>query len=76
MLVKVYSIPTCSWCEKTKKYLDSKNVQYETIDIESDLEGRQKMFEISHQKSVPVIDIDGEVIIGFQKDKLDELLKL
>lgn len=73
-MIKIYSMPTCSWCQKTKKYLDSLNIDYTDIDVSTDIQGREEMINISHQQSVPVIDIDGNVIIGFQKEKIDELL--
>ncbi len=57
-----------------KKYLDSKNIKYKTIDISSDPDKVQEMIEKSDQMSVPVVDIEGEIIIGFKKDKIDEIL--
>lgn len=73
-MIKVYSVPNCPWCEKVKKYLNSKKVDYEYINIKDDLEARKELIELTNQTSVPVIDIDGNIVIGFEKDKLDQFL--
>ncbi|KEI01232.1 glutaredoxin domain-containing protein [Clostridium botulinum] len=75
-MVKVYSIPDCPWCEKVKKYLDSKEVDYEDINVKEDLKGREELIDLTNQTSVPVIDIDGNIIIGFEREKLDQFLNL
>ena len=74
MMVKVYSTPTCPWCTMAKKYLDSKNVSYEEYDVSADREAAVEMVRKSGQRGVPVIDIDGNIIIGFDKDKIDSLI--
>ena len=73
-MIKVYSVPNCPWCEKVKKYLNSKKVDYEYINIKDDLQAREELIELTNQTSVPVIDIDGSIVIGFEKDKLDQFL--
>ncbi|AYF54615.1 NrdH-redoxin [Clostridium botulinum C] len=73
-MIKVYSVPNCPWCEKVKKYLNSKKVDYEYINIKDDLQAREELIELTNQTSVPVIDIDGNIVIGFEKDKLDQFL--
>ncbi|CAG7840464.1 glutaredoxin [Clostridium novyi B str. ATCC 27606] len=73
-MIKVYSVPNCPWCEKVKKYLNSKKVDYEYINIKDDLEAREELIELTNQTSVPVIYIDGNIVIGFEKDKLDQFL--
>ena len=75
-MVKVYSIPNCSWCQKTKSYLKSKNITYVDINVEEDLEGRKQLLVLSKQQSVPVLDISGKIILGFDKQKIDEYLAL
>lgn len=74
--VKVYSTPTCPYCIRLKTYLDSKAVQYVNFDVSADEAKLQEMISISGQMGVPVIDIDGEVIIGFDREQIDSLLKL
>lgn len=75
-MVKVYSITDCSWCEKTKQYLKSKDINYVEINVEKDLEGREQLLALSKQQSVPVIDINGNIVLGFDKQKIDEYLVL
>ena len=72
---KVYSTKTCPYCVQVKQYLDDKGVEYEEIDVSEDEEGRNRMVEKTNQMGVPVIEIDEEFIIGFDKNKLNELLK-
>lgn len=75
-MVKIYSIPDCPWCKKTKAYLNTKGIEYVDINVEKDKEGRKELLAISKQQSIPTIDIDGNIIIGFDKEKIDEYLNL
>ncbi|MFO8061377.1 MAG: glutaredoxin family protein [bacterium] len=74
--VKVYSTPTCPWCTRAKNYLKSNNVQFEDIDVSTDREKAMEMVKKSGQQGVPVIEIDGQIIIGFDQNKIDNLLGL
>ena len=74
--VTVYSTPTCPWCHKEKEYFDSKGIKYTDVNVAADPTKAQEMIQKSGQMGVPVTDIDGKIIIGFQKDKIDELLGL
>ena len=74
--VTIYSTPTCSFCKMAKQYFTENNVAYTEIDVAADEVAREKMFTISKQMGVPVIDIDGEVTVGFNKPKLAQLLGL
>ena len=73
-MIKVYSMPDCPWCQKVKKYLELRQVEFQEINIESDLEGRQELLALTKQLSVPVTSIDGHVIVGFEREELDEAL--
>lgn len=75
-MVKIYSTPTCVYCKTLKGYFKKNGIKFEDIDISKDEKQLQKMIKDSGQMSVPVVDIDGEVIIGFDKQKIDELLKI
>jgi glutaredoxin 3 len=75
MNVIVYSTPTCPFCKQVKAFLDSLNVSYQDIDVSADQEKAQEMIEKSSQMGVPVIDVDGEILVGFDKKKLEELVK-
>jgi len=76
MKVTVYSTPTCPFCKQAKKFLDNYNVEFEDIDVSVDTEKAQLMIEKSNQMGVPVRDIDGEILVGFDEKKLKELLSL
>jgi len=72
--VKVYSTPTCPYCKRAKAYLEEKGVTYEDIDVANNPQAADEMVKVSSQMSVPVIVIDNDVVIGFDKAKLGELL--
>ncbi len=75
MTVKVYSTPTCPWCTTAKKYLASKNVQFEDVDVSKDRAAATEMITKTGQQGVPVINIDGNFIVGFNQAAIDKLIK-
>ena len=76
MKVKVFSTPSCPWCNLTKQYLRENNIEFQDLNVAEDLKAREEMVEKSGQLGVPVILIDDNVVIGFDKPKIKELLKL
>jgi len=74
--ITIYSTPTCAYCKMTKDYLASKNIPFTDIDVSRDTAKQQEMLAKSGQFGVPVIDVDGKIIVGFDKRKLDEYLGL
>ena len=76
MTTKIYSTPTCVYCKTLKGYFKKHGIEFEDIDISKDEKQLQKMIKDSGQMGVPVVDIDGEVIIGFDKERIDKLLKI
>ena len=76
MTVKVYSTPTCPYCIQAKKYLDEHNISYENTDVSSNSEAAKEMINKSGQRGVPVLDINGEIVLGFDKEKIDRLLNI
>ena len=74
MTVKIYSTPTCSYCMAAKKYLVSKNVKYEELDVSKDKEAASEMIRKSGQRGVPVLDINGTIIVGFDQKAIEKLL--
>lgn len=74
--VAVYSTPTCPYCNMVKQFLAENNIEYANYDVSSDTAKAQEMIDKSGQMGVPVIDIDGEIIIGFDRDRIAELLKI
>lgn len=75
MKVKVYSTPTCPWCITAKKFLASKNIPYEDIDVSKDRDAALEMVQKSGQRGVPVLDIEGNIIVGFNQTEIERLLK-
>ena len=63
--ITIYSTPACPYCEKAKEFLKSYNVAFEEINVAEDRQKAMEMVEKSGQMSVPVIEIDGEILIGF-----------
>lgn len=72
--ITVYSTPTCPYCTRLKDYLKQKGLSYNIVDVSVNKADLDKMVEISGQMGVPVVDIDGEIIVGFEKDKIEKLL--
>lgn len=75
MSIKIYSTPTCPYCVQAKEYFKQKNIEFEDIDVSQDQKAAEEMVEKSGQMGVPVILIDDEVIIGFEKNRIEKLLK-
>lgn len=74
-MIKVYSTPNCPWCKKVKTYLKSKNVEFEDINVKADREQKEEMMKLSGQKSVPVVNVDGKIILGFDKNAIDKYIE-
>lgn len=75
MSVKVYSTTSCPWCTVAKNYLASKNVGFEDLDVNRNREAAMEMIRKSGQRGVPVLDINGEIIVGFNQMAIDNALK-
>ncbi|OGY41097.1 MAG: NrdH-redoxin [Candidatus Buchananbacteria bacterium RBG_13_36_9] len=71
----IYTTPTCPYCHQAKEYLDSKKIKYTNLDA-SDPKNAQKMIDKSGQMGVPVLDIEGKIIVGFDKAAIDKELGL
>ena len=72
--IKVYSTPTCPYCVKAKAYLKEKGAAFEDIDVATNQEAAAEMVKLSGQMGVPVITVGSEVVIGFDKTRLEGLL--
>ena len=75
-MVKVYSNSTCPYCVTLKEFFKEHNIEFEDIDVSQDEKARDEMVEKSGQMGVPVIDINGEIVVGFDKEKISQLLKI
>lgn len=74
--VIIYSTPVCVYCKMAKEFFAKNNVAYEEHDVASDMKAREEMVEKSGQLGVPVIDIDNNIVIGFDQKTLEDLLGL
>lgn len=74
--VTVYSTQSCPWCHKAKEWLKQNKVRFEDVDVSKDQKKAEEMVRKSGQMGVPVIDIDGRIVAGFDEGKLKKLLKL
>ena len=74
MKVTIYTTPYCTYCKMAKEYFKSKGIEYEEHDVMSDVAKREEMVKKSGQLGVPVIDIDGKIVMGFDKPKINEYL--
>ncbi len=79
-MVKVYSLSTCPWCKKVKKFLDEKDVEYEVVDVDLAQGDEQKQAleeveKLTGKRAFPVTVINDEVISGYKEDKIEEALK-
>lgn len=74
MKVEIYTTPSCAYCRTAKEYFEKKNVGYVEYDVFKDVTKRQEMLDRSYQLGVPVIIIDGKVVVGFDRSKINQLL--
>ncbi len=74
--VIVYSTPSCPWCTRLKNYLKEKNVKFEDVDVAANRSRAEEMQRKSGQMGVPQTDIQGQIIVGFDKPKINRLLGL
>ncbi len=74
--VKVYSTPACPWCIRAKQFLKDNSIIFEDIDVSTDQSAGEEMVKKSGQMGVPVLDIEGEIITGFDKEKIKQSLGL
>jgi glutaredoxin 3 len=74
MIVKVFSTPVCPYCHTLKEFLKSKGIVFDDIDVSADEKMRDDMIQKSGQMGVPVVYIDDQVVIGFDREKILNLL--
>ena len=74
--VKIYSTSTCPWCVKTKEFLKDNGIKYKEVNVGENEKARNEMFEKSGQFGVPVTDVNGTVIVGYDKEAIKKALGL
>lgn len=75
-MVKVYSTPTCPYCVTLKAFLDEHGIEFEDIDVSKNRQASDYMIKKSGQMGVPVVEIDNQIVVGFNKEKISELLDI
>jgi glutaredoxin 3 len=74
--VTVFSTPTCAYCTAAKRYLDALGISFTDIDVSRDRAAALDMIRRSGQMGVPVIDIEGKIVVGFDRDLIDQYLNM
>ncbi len=74
--VKIYTTPTCPYCIRAKEFLKESNIEFENIDVSTNPGKTQEMLKKTGQMGVPVLDIAGEIIVGFDKEAIKKALNL
>ncbi len=74
--VKIFTTPSCVYCKMTKAFFEKNSVQYKEFNVASDIKAREEMIAKSGQLGVPVTLVDGEIVIGFDQEKLSYLLEI
>ena len=74
--VLVFTTPSCPWCIRAKQYLRERNVRFREVDVARDPAAARDLVRRSGQTGVPVVEIDGRPVVGFDKQQIDRLLGL
>jgi len=75
-MIRVFSTPSCPYCVTLKAFLKKHGFTFEDINVATDAKAREEMIQKSQQMGVPVVEIDGQIIVGFDKKKIVQLLKI
>ena len=75
MKIKIFSTSNCPYCRMAKEYFSGKGIEFEDIDVSKDRAAATEMIETSGQMGVPVIDIDDDIVIGFNVPRIEEVMK-
>jgi glutaredoxin 3 len=76
MNITVYTTPGCQWCKAAKEYLKLNDISFAEQDVSKDKNVAMEMIKKSGQRAVPVIDIDGNIVVGFDQESIDKILGL
>ncbi len=75
-MVKVYTTPVCPYCFTLKEFLKEHNVKFKEIDVSQNEKVKKEIVKKTGKLEVPVVEINGEIMVGFDKEKITELLKI
>ncbi len=73
-MVKIYTTPTCAYCHAEKEFFKKHNIDFQEFDVFADAQARAEMINKTGQLGVPVTDLDGKIVIGFDRGKISQLL--
>ncbi len=75
-MVKIFTTSLCPYCFTLKEFLKSKNIEFQEIDVTGDEKAKDELIKKTGKMEVPVLEIDGQVVVGFDKEKISKLLNL
>ena len=75
-MVKIFITPACPYCFTLKEFLKEKGIEFEEIDVSKDEKARDEMIKKSGKLEAPIIEIDGQIVVGFDKEKICKLLNI
>jgi glutaredoxin-like YruB-family protein len=75
-MVKVFSTPSCAYCFTLKEFLKEHKIEFEDINVAENAKEREEIIQKSGQREVPIVEIDGQIVVGFDKKRICELLKI
>jgi glutaredoxin-like YruB-family protein len=73
-MIKIFSTPSCPYCITLKEFLKEHKIDFEDVNVAQDAQAREEMIKKSGQMGVPVVEINNEIIIGFDKERISNLL--
>lgn len=73
-MIKIYTTSSCPWCTKAKDYFKSKDIEFEELNVQDDMNARDEMIKKSKQMKVPVLDINGNILVGFNENSILDAL--
>ena len=74
--VRVFSSPSCPYCFTLMEFLKEHNIEFEEVDVSKDEKAREEMIKKTGRLEVPIVEIDGQIVVGFDKEKIVKLLKI
>jgi len=75
-MVKVYTTPACPYCFTLMEFLKEHNIKFEEIDVSKDKKAREEMIKKSGKLEAPILEIDGQIVVGFDKKKICKILNI
>ena len=75
-MVRIFTSPACPYCFTLKEFLKEKGIEFEEIDVSKDEKAREEMIKKSGALEAPIVEIDGQIVVGFDKEKIVKLLKI